>query len=207
MNQARAGALGLTLALLLGACATLSPPQPPEPHPQVLLQTSLGEIRLVLDRERAPRSVDNFLRYVDEQHYDGTLFHRVVPGFVVQGGGYDQNFVERPTHAAIPLEAGNGLPNLRGSVAMAREEAPDTATAQFFINLVDNGKLDPHPEIPGRRWGYAVFGRVLSGMDVVDAMAAQATTVSAALGAADVPVRNIVLIRAERLPPAAVAQP
>ncbi|GAC1630287.1 MAG: peptidylprolyl isomerase [Nevskia sp.] len=198
----------LSAALLLAACATVSaPPLPPDPHPQVLLLTSLGEIRLELDRERAPLSVDNFLQYVKDQHYDGTVFHRVIPGFVAQGGGYDTSFRERPTRAPIALESGNGLSNLRGTLAMAREEAPNTATSQFYLNLVDNPKLDPHPENPARRWGYAVFGKVISGMAVVDAMALQPTAVNASLQAPDVPVENIVLLRAKLLPRVDAGQP
>ncbi len=186
------------LAALASACAGL-PVEPPDPHPQVLLQTSLGDIRLELDREHAPISVANFLQYLKAGHYDGTLFHRVIPGFVAQGGGYDAAFKEKPTRAPIAIESGNGLSNLRGTLAMAREEAPNTATSQFYINLVDNLKLDPHPENPARRWGYAVFGKVVDGMDVVDRMAAQPTGVNAALQATDVPLTNILLTHASLL--------
>lgn len=192
-------ASALLLSMSLGACAVFAP-LPPDPHPRVLMQTSLGEVTLELDRERAPISVDNFLQYVADKHYDGTLFHRVIPGFVAQGGGYDTQFREKPTRKPIALESGNGLSNLRGTLAMAREEAPDTAASQFYVNLVDNLKLDPHPENPARRYGYAVFGKVVSGMEVFDAMARQPTTTNLALEAQDVPVENIVLLHARLLP-------
>jgi peptidyl-prolyl cis-trans isomerase A (cyclophilin A) len=174
-----AGALLLTV-LAFGGCATApaQQPLPPRqqvqagPHPRVRLETSQGDIVLELDHERAPRSVDNFLDYVAEKHYDGTVFHRVVAGFVIQGGGYDSSLADRPRYPPIPLEAGNGLHNLRGTVAMARGAPPDSADCEFYINLGDNLKLDPHPEIPGREHGYAVFGRVVEGMDTVDRIAA-----------------------------------
>ena len=202
-------ALALSVSILLGACSVFAPaPElPPDPHPQVLLVTSLGDIKVELDRERAPLSVDNFLQYVKDRHYDGTVFHRVIPGFVAQGGGYDVTFKERPTRGPIAIESGNGLSNLRGSFAMAREEAPNTATAQFYINLVDNLKLDPHPENRARKWGYTVFGKVISGMDVVDAMAAKPTAINPVLQAPDVPVENIVLIKATLLPRVKAASP
>jgi len=162
----------LCLCLAFSGCALL---RPKDPHPQVLLQTSQGDIRLELDREHAPLSVDNFVGYVCEGRYDGTVFHRVVAGFVIQGGGYDVDLKDRPRHPQIKLESGNGLSNLRGTLAMARDEAPNTADAEFYINLVDNLKLNPHPDIPGREHGYAVFGRVVEGMEVVDRIAALPT--------------------------------
>lgn len=160
---------GLCLSLTAAGCALLQPQDPQ--YPQVLLSTSQGDIKLELDREHAPLSTANFLQYVCEGHYDGTVFHRVVPGFVIQGGGYDAALQDRPRHRQIKLESGNGLSNLRGTLAMARDAAPDTADAEFYINLVDNLKLDPHPEIPGREHGYAVFGKVVEGMEVVDRIA------------------------------------
>jgi cyclophilin family peptidyl-prolyl cis-trans isomerase len=191
----------LAAAALVGACSLFGPPPPPDPHPQVLMQTSLGDITVELDRDRAPQSVDNFLQYVKDKHYNGTVFHRVIPGFVAQGGGYDTSFKERPTRKPIPLESSNGLSNLRGTLAMAREEAPDTATSQFYFNLVDNAyRLDPHPENPQRRYGYAVFGKIITGLAVIDQMAAQPTSTSPVLGQPDVPVQNIVLIKAKLLP-------
>ncbi|MDB5985978.1 MAG: peptidyl-prolyl cis-trans isomerase [Nevskia sp.] len=207
MRPRRLGLPGAFAALLLGACVSacsLFAPAP-EPTPRVLLQTSMGDIIVQLDREHAPRSVDNFLRYVRERHYDGSLIHRVVPGFVIQGGGYDVALQEKPAHAPIPLEAGNGLSNLRGTLGMARDEAPDSATAEFYINLADNLKLDPHPDIPGREHGYAVFGRVIDGMAVVDRIA---TIRTGALGPfeQDAPL-NTVVIEHARLLPRVAAQP
>jgi cyclophilin family peptidyl-prolyl cis-trans isomerase len=139
--------------------------------PYVLIQTSLGNITVQLDRDRAPKTVDNFLRYVSEGHYDGTLIYRVVPGFVIQAGSYDSPTHMRPVHDPIPLEAGNGLSNVRGTIAMARETEPDTATAEFFINLADNTRLDRQPDDADGTTGYAVFGHVTDGMDVVDKIA------------------------------------
>jgi len=164
--------LPLCLSLALAGCALL---MRQDPHPEVLLQTSQGDIVVELDREHAPLSVDNFLAYVKEGRYDGTVFHRVVPGFVIQGGGYDTGLKDRPRHKPIKLESHNGLSNLRGTLAMARDTGPDTADCEFYINLVDNLKLNPHPEIPGRENGYAVFGRVVAGMQVVDRIAALPT--------------------------------
>ena len=148
------------------------PASAPAGPPQVLIQTSLGDITLALDPKRAPLTVDNFLRYVKEGHYDGTVFYRVVPGFVIQAGSYDADVHYRSVHDNIPLEANNGLKNLRGTIAMARQEEPSTANAEFFINLADNADLDQHPDDPHNQTGYAVFGKVVSGMDVVDKIAA-----------------------------------
>lgn len=133
---------------------------------QVVLDTSLGKIVIALDAAKAPKSVANFLEYVKAGHYDGTIFHRVIPNFMIQGGGLDAQMTQKPTRAPIPLESRNGLPNLRGSVAMARTSVPDSATAQFFINIKDNAFLDAANSPDGQ--GYAVFGKVVSGMDVVD---------------------------------------
>jgi cyclophilin family peptidyl-prolyl cis-trans isomerase len=142
----------------------------PDDSPTVILQTSMGEITLQLDRKRAPTTVDNFLRYVREGHYDGTIFYRVVPGFVIQGGSYVADFSARPVHEPIALEANNGLLNLRGSIAMARLD-PNSATAEFFIDLADNHNLDRGPDDKANQTGYAVFGHVVGGMDVVDKIA------------------------------------
>ena len=133
---------------------------------QVKLTTGHGAITLKLDAEKAPKTVANFLAYVEAGHYDGTVFHRVIPNFMIQGGGMDAKMQERPTQAAIKLEARNGLSNTRGTVAMARTSNPDSATAQFFINVVDNAFLDAANARDGH--GYAVFGRVVEGMEVVD---------------------------------------
>jgi len=135
--------------------------------PRVLIQTSLGDITLQLDSAKAPRSVQNFLQYVNAGFYDGTIFHRVIKTFMIQGGGYTQAYRKKPTNKPIPNEAGNGLKNMRGTVAMARTSHPHSATAQFFINVVDNPFLD-HTSPSPRGWGYAVFGKVIKGMEVVD---------------------------------------
>ena len=140
----------------------------------VTLTTSLGAIELQLDRGSAPGTVSNFIAYVEGGHYDGILFHRVIPNFMIQGGGMRAGLVENPTRAPIKNEADNGLKNLRGTIAMARTQDPHSATAQFFINLKDNSFLD-HTEKSPAGWGYAVFGQVISGMDVVDQIASVET--------------------------------
>ena len=133
---------------------------------KVRLATSAGDIVLELDREKAPKTVDNFVNYVKSGFYSGTVFHRVIPNFMIQGGGMDKNLVEKKTGAPIPLESRNGLRNERGTVAMARTSDPSSATAQFFINVQDNAFLDQSNSRDGN--GYAVFGKVVQGMDVVD---------------------------------------
>ena len=133
--------------------------------PRVALETTQGRIVIELAPKEAPKTVDNFLTYVKAGHYDGTVFHRVIPTFMIQGGGYSADLTERPTRAPIPLESKNGLKNERGAVAMARRSDPNSATAQFFINVVDNPRLD-YPSFDGN--GYAVFGKVVEGMDIVD---------------------------------------
>jgi peptidyl-prolyl cis-trans isomerase A (cyclophilin A) len=130
----------------------------------VKLITTEGEIRIELDAEKAPKTVANFLQYVKAGHYNGTVFHRVIENFMIQGGGYDAKLNQRPTKPPIPLESANGLLNLRGTIAMARMSEPNTANSQFFINVVDNAFLNRTEEKPG----YAVFGKVIEGMDVVD---------------------------------------
>jgi peptidyl-prolyl cis-trans isomerase B (cyclophilin B) len=136
---------------------------------KILLKTTLGEITIALEEEKAPISVENFLSYVDQKHYDGTIFHRVIKGFMIQGGGYDQSYQKRPTNDPITNEATNGLTNDRGTVAMARTSEVNSATAQFFVNVVDNAFLN-HQAETDQGYGYAVFGRVVEGMDVVDAI-------------------------------------
>ena len=140
----------------------------------VTLTTALGAIELQLDGGSAPGTVSNFIAYVEGGHYDGILFHRVIPNFMIQGGGMRAGLVENPTRAPIENEADNGLKNLRGTIAMARTQDPHSATAQFFINLKDNSFLD-HTEKSPAGWGYAVFGQVISGMDVVDQIASVET--------------------------------
>jgi cyclophilin family peptidyl-prolyl cis-trans isomerase len=186
-------AILFSLGLAASGCALFSPQD--SRHPRVELKTTQGWITFELDREHAPISVQNFLSYVCEGHYEGTVFHRVVPGFVIQGGGYDVSLNDRPRHEQIKLESGNGLSNLRGTLAMARDTAPDTADAEFYINLVDNLKLNPHPDIPGREHGYAVFGQVVDGMDVVDRIAALPTH-AVNEDFANVPVDPVVIVKA-----------
>jgi len=157
--------IGSLLAIVLGASSVQAS------DTKVVMQTSSGDITIELDQSHAPKTVQNFLRYVAEQHFDGTVVYRVVPGFVIQAGSYEADGRSRDVHEPIPLEANNGLANLRGTIAMARTD-PDTATAEFFINLEDNHNLDHHAGDSGNSTGYAVFGRVVSGMEVVDRIAA-----------------------------------
>ena len=136
--------------------------------PTVVIHTSQGDIKVELYEDQAPVTVKNFLEYARKGYYDGTIFHRVIPDFMIQGGGFDANLVQKPTEAPIKNEADNGLSNERGTLAMARTSLPDSATAQFFINVVGNPALDHRGKQSGRTWGYAVFGQVIEGMDVVD---------------------------------------
>lgn len=136
---------------------------------KVKLATSMGDIVIELDAAKAPKTVENFVQYVKAGHYDGTIFHRVIRGFMIQGGGYDAAMKEKPTAAPIPNEANNGVKNRRYTLAMARTSDPHSATAQFFVNTVDNNFLDFRGET-AQGWGYAVFGRVVSGSEVVDAI-------------------------------------
>ena len=140
----------------------------------VLMQTSAGPLRIELDDEKAPQSVANFLDYVNKGHYAGTVFHRVIKGFMVQGGGFEAGMKQKPTSAPINNEANNGLKNKRYTLAMARTGDPHSASAQFFINTADNGFLN-HSAETNQGWGYAVFGRVVEGMEIVDAMEAVRT--------------------------------
>lgn len=136
-------------------------------NPKVKLDTSLGTVVLELDAAKAPKTVDNFVQYVKEGHYNGTIFHRVIDGFMIQGGGFGADMQQKPTQAPIANEAANGLKNTKYTVAMARTGDPHSATAQFFINVADNAFLN-HQAPSGQGWGYAVFGKVVSGTDVVD---------------------------------------
>lgn len=144
-------------------------------HPKVVMHTSQGEFTLELYPEKAPKSVANFLQYVRDGFYDGTVFHRVVNGYMVQGGLYSRDLTQRRTRAAIPSEADNGLSNLRGTVAVARGTDPNSGTSQFFVNLVDNRRLDYVGNQSSLTWGFAVFGKVVSGMDTIDKIAALPT--------------------------------
>jgi cyclophilin family peptidyl-prolyl cis-trans isomerase len=144
------------------------PTNPPMTGPQLLIQTSMGDIILQLDSVRAPKSVANVVRYAREKHYDGTVVYRVVKGFIIQMGSWDANVKGRPVHKPVVFEGNNGLLNLRGTVALGHGDDPNSATADFFINLADNTGLDRHPGDPPDKPGYAVFGEVTSGMDVAD---------------------------------------
>jgi len=161
------------------------------PDPTVEVKTNLGSFVITLDPAKAPKSVENFLAYVDANHYEGTLFHRVIPNFMVQGGGYDKKYEKKPVRDAVTNEADNGLKNTRGTVAMARTSEPHSATAQFFVNVVDNAFLD-HQGKDAQGWGYAVFGTVTEGMDVVDKIKG-VTTGSAGPFAKDAPQDPVVI--------------
>ena len=161
---------------------------------KVKLTTTLGEIIIQLNTEKAPLSSANFLTYVNEGFYNGTIFHRVIPDFMAQGGGFDTGLNQKTVHAPIKNEANNGLTNSLGTLAMARTNDPNSATAQFFINYKDNSFLN-HTSQTSSGWGYAVFGEVLEGMDVVDAMAKQATGNRG--GHQDVPKTDIIIEKAE----------
>jgi peptidyl-prolyl cis-trans isomerase B (cyclophilin B) len=165
-----------------------------ETHPKVKLTTSVGEITIQLNAEKAPISSANFLTYVKEGFYNGTIFHRVIKDFMAQGGGFDTSFNQKEVHAPIENEADNGLKNTRGTIAMARTNVPNSATAQFFINYKDNTFLN-HTGKNASGWGYAVFAEVIEGMDVVDKMSAEPTGNRG--GHQDVPKTDIVIEKAE----------
>jgi peptidyl-prolyl cis-trans isomerase A (cyclophilin A) len=164
----------LDRCLASAALAALIAASPAAWAQKVKLATSLGDIVVELDPAKAPRSTANFLQYVKDGHYNGTIFHRVIDNFMIQGGGMLPDMTQKPTRAPIPLESRNGLDNVRGTLAMARTGVPDSATAQFFINLKDNDFLNAARSSDGN--GYAVFGKVVSGMDVVDKIRAVPTT-------------------------------
>lgn len=187
----RALAKTLALALLLLTLAA-TPLSAAEDSPVVAMDTSLGTMLLVLDAKAAPATVANFLAYVDKGFFNGTVFHRVIPGFMIQGGGFEQSMLQKPALPPIRLETAAGLPNLRGTLAMARTADPHSATSQFFINLVDNAFLNPGPG----NAGYAVFGRVLRGMEVADAIAKVKTESRG--GMKDVPSAPVVITRMAR---------
>jgi len=163
---------GLFSVLLIAGNADAAAKSETAKNPVVLMETSLGAVRIELYPDKAPASVKNFLEYVNSGFYNGTIFHRVIPGFMVQGGGFTTDRKQKDTRAPIKNEAGNGLKNDRGTIAMARTANPDSATAQFFINVVNNDGLNrPNPD----GYGYAVFGKVIEGMDVVDKIVATPT--------------------------------
>jgi len=185
------------LAALFVSCAAFA--AAPE---RVLVTTSMGSFIIELQRDRAPLTVENFLGYVKSGHYTNTLFHRVVANFLIQGGGVGLDYKGKPTQKPIPNEAGNGLKNLRGTVGLARASGPHTGDCQFFINVADNGDLDPLPT----RWGYAVFGRVIEGMEVVDRISV-APTGPAGPFKSDAPLQPVVIQKIELLAPPTEAVP
>jgi len=191
--------LSVALPLLLAVFADVQ-----AAAPQVQLETTQGTITLELDEDKAPETVKNFLTYVDDGYYDGTVFHRVIKGFMIQGGGFTTEMTPKPgTRDPIQNEADNGLKNLRGTIAMARTSDPHSANAQFFINHVDNNFLD-HTATTRRGWGYCVFGKVVDGMDVVDKIAETPTGVRNNMP--NVPDVTVVIISAKRVG-AETAQP
>jgi cyclophilin family peptidyl-prolyl cis-trans isomerase len=216
----RGGRRGALVALFLSICAWS--PFTQAAGPRVAIDTTVGRIVVEVDPERAPVTSRNFLRYVAEGHYDGTVFHRVMAGFMIQGGGLAPDLREKATHAPIVNEARNGLSNVAGSIAMAREDAVDSATSQFFINVVDNARLD-HVDVPpegatitrrgkdvfvaqaesDRVFGYAVFGRVVDGMDVVERIRHVAVGTAEKNGEVfeNVPIEPIIIQKAALLPP------
>lgn len=159
---------------------------------KVKLATSMGDMVIQLDAAKAPKTVANFVQYVKDGHYDGLIFHRVIAGFMIQGGGFDAEMKQKPTRAPIPLESRNGLSNQRGTIAMARTMVPDSASSQFFINVVDNPRLDAASSPDGN--GYAVFGKVISGMEVIDKI--RAVPVADKAGHQNVPQQPVVIRKA-----------
>lgn len=183
----------LAMPLHASAESTAAPAAAPAAKaPHVLLETSLGNIEIELDPAKAPITVENFIQYVKAGQYDGEVFHRVIPGFMIQGGGFTPDMTQKGTRAPIKNESNNGLSNQRGTISMARLSAPDSASAQFFINLADNARGLDYPNANGS--GYAVFGRVVAGMDVVDRIAAVRTTTRGQYG--DVPVQAVLIKKA-----------
>jgi len=193
--------LSAIFAMLIGTAVLAADPAaepapaatPPPAHTRVRIVTSMGTMVAELEDERAPRTVVNFLNYVREGHYNGTIFHHVAVNFVVQGGGYLPDFSKKPTHESIVNESGNGLRNTRGTLGMARSDRnPHSAQAQFFLNLTDNPDLDPLPT----RWGYAVFGHLVQGLDVLDRIGNVATGAGGDMKE-DVPVKPIIIEKVE----------
>lgn len=183
----------IILFFLLATGLTLSSAMAGTPAPRVNLETSQGAIVLELYPDKAPKTVENFLGYVSAGFFDNTVFHRVIHGFMIQGGGLTADMKKKPTQKPIPNEADNGLGNARGTIAMARTGDPHSATAQFFINTQNNVSLDHRGKTP-QGWGYCVFGRVISGMEAVDAI--EAVTTGTRAGRQDVPVKPVVILRA-----------
>ena len=182
------------ILLLLSVCGVAIAEDKIPAHPHVTLETTEGTIVLELEGKRAPITVRNFLSLVDNGHFDGTIFHRVIPNFMIQGGGFTPGFKDREPEQTIPNESGNGMSNVYGTIAMARTSDPHSASAQFFINVAFNTQLDPNPD----SWGYAVFGYVIEGMDVVDKIAGVQTGPGGKFKE-DVPVVPIVIKKALRV--------
>jgi cyclophilin family peptidyl-prolyl cis-trans isomerase len=208
--------LSLLLAILLLPAFASAQPTAPKPAgatdtsvpvalqsgPRVDLHTNLGDIVVELYPDKAPKTVENFLTYAREGFYNGTIFHRVIDDLLVQGGAYTVDLQKKPTHPSIPDEANNGLSNQRGTIAAARGRVPTSATSEFFINLVDNPRFDYVSEANDTTWGYAVFGKVVAGMDIVDKIRAVKTHPQGKF-TSDVPVTPVVIDRVEILSPAA----
>ena len=188
------GKIGIPGLLALLAAVSVAGISCSKHNPVVVMDTSMGTIKIELDSGKAPKTVANFLRYTDEGFYDGTIFHRVIGNFMIQGGGFTPDLKEKPVHEKIVNEADNGLKNLRGTIAMARTGEPNSATSEFFINVQDNPALD-HAG-PGPAFGYAVFGKVIEGMDVVDKIKAVKTGSSNGMG--DVPVEPVTIKSVKR---------
>ena len=183
----------ITLTLAFSVSLALAADKVPA-HPHILIETTMGDIKLELEGKLAPITVGHFLKRVDSGFYDGLIFHRVIPGFMIQGGGYTPGLDLKEDDATIPNEAGNGMSNMRGTIAMARTNDPHSAHTQFFINVVDNANLDPR----SNRWGYAVFGYVIEGMEIVDKIAAVRTGPQGKLRS-DVPMVPIVIKKMVRV--------
>jgi peptidyl-prolyl cis-trans isomerase B (cyclophilin B) len=190
--HSRLSGLLLATVLLVGAHGGAMAQQL---YPRIKVETSLGDFTLQLDGKRAPLTTANFVQYVKDGFYEGTVFHRVIPGFMAQGGGFTVDLAQKETRDPVPNESGNGLTNDRGTIAMARTNDPHSGTAQFYINLVDNAALNPNPS----RWGYAVFGRVTEGMETLDAIAEVPTGPRGRLPR-DVPQSNIIIEKMTLLP-------
>ena len=189
-------ALIISMVIVLGVVLTVGAADQPVGNPKVVLETSKGQIVIELYLQKAPETVVNFLDYIDAKFYDGTIFHRVIPNFMIQGGGFTSDMKRKPGKGPIKNEADRGLKNDRGTIAMARTGDPHSATAQFFINSANNDFLD-HKNKTQQGWGYAAFGKVIEGMKVVDAISAVKTTKRG--GYRDVPVEPVVIKSARRL--------
>lgn len=188
----------ILIGLIFGlACSSSLAADDVPPHPYVKIETSEGNIILELDGRQAPLTVGHFLKLVDSGFYEGLIFHRVIPGFMAQGGGYTPGLKLKEDDKSIPNESGNGLTNARGTIAMARTSDPHSANSQFFINVGNNSRLDPNKSLVGGTWGYTVFGVVIEGMDVVDRIASVETGPQGVFRE-DVPVIPIIIKKASR---------